>query len=232
MSGGHTQTRWPTSVLGSEQQISFQNCKGFLESSQQNVGICDDICLTLGNSVNVYSQQLLKAERSYALTQCSGGSRHWRTWCPHFPGPGPPHNNSPGATIFLTKSHVHLNKPTSRARRVLMMNWPFRNIVVVHSLKECVKIEIKNCTVRGSSAAEQKQKFEQFLSLCENDWGHVSAHMHCGHYISANLTSRQCFLWRRMLKSFIAIWQQELTCVWKVCLMVQAWLQIAVNSVR
>ena len=156
---------------------------------------------------------------------------HWHNAVvdPGIGGPGAP---LPGATIFLTKSHVHLNKPTSRARRVLMMNWPFRNIVVVHSLKECVKIEIKNCTVRGSSADEQKQKFEQFLSQCENDWGHVSAHMHCSHYISANLTSRQCFLWRRMLKSFIAIWQQELTCVWKVCLMVQAWLQIAVNSVR
>ena len=54
---------------------------------------------------------------------------------------------------------------------------PSLALKIGHSLKECVRIEINVCAVIGSSADEKKQKFKQFLSLCDNEWGHeVSSH--------------------------------------------------------
>ena len=58
-----------------------------------------------------------------------------------------------------------------------MYTTPSLALKIGHSLKECVRIEINSCTVQGYSAVEKKQKFEQFLSLCDNEWGHeVSSH--------------------------------------------------------
>ena len=46
-----------------------------------------------------------------------------------------------------------------------------------HSLKECTRIAINFCTVKGSTMAEKKAKYEAFLSLCDNEWSHeVSSH--------------------------------------------------------
>jgi len=44
-----------------------------------------------------------------------------------------------------------------------------------HSLKELARIQINSCTVAGR--VEDKQKCEEFLSLCTNEWSHeVSSH--------------------------------------------------------
>ena len=46
-----------------------------------------------------------------------------------------------------------------------------------YSLKECTKIEINCCTVKGPSAAEKKARYEEFLLLCDREWSHeISSH--------------------------------------------------------
>ena len=46
-----------------------------------------------------------------------------------------------------------------------------------YCLKECTKIEINCCTVKGPSAAEKKARYEEFLLLCDREWSHeISSH--------------------------------------------------------
>lgn len=45
-----------------------------------------------------------------------------------------------------------------------------------HSLKECTRVEINNCVVQNSNT-DQRQKHEEFLSLCASEWKHeISSH--------------------------------------------------------
>ena len=53
---------------------------------------------------------------------------------------------------------------------------PSLALKIGHSLKECARIQISSCTVRGQPAQE-KLKYEEFLSLCDSEWSHeISSH--------------------------------------------------------
>ena len=52
---------------------------------------------------------------------------------------------------------------------------PSLALKIGHSLKECTRIQINNCALQG--LVENKQKYKQFLSLCDTEWCHeISSH--------------------------------------------------------
>jgi hypothetical protein len=54
---------------------------------------------------------------------------------------------------------------------------PSLALKIGHSLKECTRIEMNSCLMKGSRAAERRKQYKEFLFLCDTEWGHeISSH--------------------------------------------------------